>query len=146
MPSICRNIVFLSHFLEVQTYNLFYLDLLYLDNQQFLGILFDLFFLSNVFLATYFVWWFRLFQDLLEYSFEKNMVFLPSFCSWIFIFKVFWINFCSDKMPSICRNIMFLSHFLEVQTYNLFYLDLLYLDNQQILAILFIFLSNIFFR
>ena len=34
---------FLSYFLEVQTYNLFYLDLLYLDNQQFLAILFDLF-------------------------------------------------------------------------------------------------------
>ena len=43
-------IVFLPYFLDVQTYNfhLFYLDLLYLDKQQFLVILFD-WFLCQIF-------------------------------------------------------------------------------------------------
>ena len=75
------------------------------------------------------------------------MVFLPCFCSWSFIFKVCWINCCSWKMPRICRNIVFLSHFLQLQTYNLFYLDFLYLGNQKFLVILFyLFLCPIFFR
>ena len=120
MPSICRNIVFfLSYFLEVQTYNLFYLDLLYLDNQQFLAILFDLFPCPIFFLAINFVWWFRLFQFL----FLKSAQHLQEY--------FFFVSFLGGT------NIYFI----------LSCLVLLYLDNQQFLAFFFFFFFvQCFFR
>ena len=124
MPSICRNIVLLSHILQAQTYNLFYLDLLYLDNEPFLAILFDLFLCPIFFLGTYFVWLFRLFQDLLEYFLKKYGFSILFFL--IFAVKFSFLNTIESVSvlkicPASARILFFLSLFLEVRTYNLYY-------------------------
>ena len=84
MRSICSNIVFLSHILQVQTYNLFYLDLLYLDNVQFLAIWLIYFFVQYFFLVLI------LFDCFVYFSIFSN-IFLNKYgfsSSFLLIFEV----------------------------------------------------------
>ena len=150
MPGICRNIVFLSHFYEVKMQNLFYLHLLYLDNQQFLAKLFDLFLSPIFFCDIYF-----LFSLMVAFV---SRYFGISFLKYGFSAFLLQLNF---HFQSLLNEFLFLKNAQHLQeycyfvsflggtdiTFLLFYLDLLYLANRQFLAILFdLFLCLIFFQ
>ena len=107
------------------TIDFFYLDLLYLDQRQFLAILFDLFICSIFFLRYLFYLMVSSDSRPPGIFFLKNMVFVPCF---VLIFEVRFSFLKSvesisalKKCPASARILFSLSPFLKVEIYNLFY-------------------------
>ena len=125
-PASAGILFFLSRFLEVQTYNLFYFILIFCIQitSSFQLFFFWFFSLSNIFLGTYFLFW--LMVSSVSRSYEKMFLKKYGFLA------LFLLNFVGNfsflksisvlkKCPGSAGILFFLSLFLEVRTYKLFY-------------------------
>ena len=140
-------------FLKVQTYKLIYLILIFCI---WITGTFQLFYLTHFFVQNFLRYLFHLMVSSVSRFFGifffKNILFLPCF------FLFLQLNFYSQ---SLLNQFLFLKNAQHVQEYCFFatffqgtniyfifcYLDFLYLDNQQFLAILFdLFFCTIFLR
>ena len=152
MLSICKNIVFLSHFLEVQTYNLFYFILIFCIQ---ITSSFQLFSLIFFFVQYFFRYVFCLMVSSFSRSFGIFFFFKCGFSALFLLIFVVKFSFLKSiesisvlkKCPASAGILFFCLLFRRYRhIIYFFYLDLLYLDNQQFLAILFdLFLCPIFF-
>ena len=124
-------IVFLSCFLEVETYNLFYLILIFsIQITRNFQLFYLIYLFANIFLGTQFVFFccfFLFFFYFLEVQIYNLIYFTLILCIQItssfqlFYFMFFFVQYLF-RNSFLILFIAFLSYFLEVQTYALFYL------------------------
>ena len=81
--------------------------------------------LSKIFWGTYFIWWFRLFQDLFEYFFLKKYSF-SSFFLLIFVVKFSFSKSVESisvlKRCPACAGILFFCHFFSGNKHLFYFL------------------------
>ena len=123
------NIVFLSYFLKVQTFNSFHFIIIFFFCIQITSsfqLLYLIYFFVQYFLRYLFCLVVSSVSRSFEIFFKKIMwVFLPSLFLFLrlnFHFKSLLNQFlCLKNVQHLQEYCFFLSHFLEVQIHNLFY-------------------------
>ena len=107
----------------------FCLEILYLDNKQFLAISFDLFFCPiffEILILFHGLVCFKMFLKTFFKNYGLSSLFLLIFVVSVSFSKSVQSISVLEKSPAPAGILFFFSHFLEVQTYNLFYFILIF--------------------